>query len=265
MLVRSPTLTNRLVLGDRDRLEPGQPQRRRDRRAARAARRPRRRRRSPRCARASCRSSRRRCSPARWRRTRRGSRPCGPASRRTRRRRWAGRRWGGAETKQSATRRQLGDVGTHLLGPERAVEADGERADVAHGVPERLGDLPGQGAAAGVGDGARDDHRPAPAALLEERLEREDRGLGVQGVEDRLDQQEVGAAVDQPAGLPRGRPPTSSSKVTLRAPGSLTSGEMDAVLGVGPSEPATKRGRSGGRVTSSAASRASAAAATFIS
>ena len=32
---------------------------------------------------------------------------------------------------------------------------------------------------------------------------------------------------------------TSSSKVTLRAPGSLTSGEIDAVLEVGPSEPAT--------------------------
>ncbi|CFP61680.1 Uncharacterised protein [Bordetella pertussis] len=31
----------------------------------------------------------------------------------------------------------------------------------------------------------------------------------------------------------------------MRAPGSLTSGEMDAVLGCGPSAPATKRGCSG--------------------
>ena len=35
---------------------------------------------------------------------------------------------------------------------------------------------------------------------------------------------------------------TSSSKVTLRAPGSFTSGEIDAVLGVGPKAPAAKRG-----------------------
>ena len=50
----------------------------------------------------------------------------------------------------------------------------------------------------------------------------------------------------------------------LRAPGSLTSGEIEAVFEVGPSEPATKRGRSA-VATSSAASRASAAAATFSS
>ena len=96
---------------------------------------------------------------------------------------------------------QLGDVGPHLGGAERAVEADRERPGVPHGVPERLGDLAGQGASGGVGDGAGDDHRPAAAALLEQRLEREDRGLGVERVEDRLDQQQVGAAVDQPVGL----------------------------------------------------------------
>ena len=57
---------------------------------------------------------------------------------------------------------------------------------------------------------------------------------------------------------------TRSSKLTLRAPGSLTSGEIDAVLDVGPSEPATNRGRSGVEA-SSAASRASLAAARFSS
>ncbi len=92
---------------------------------------------------------------------------------------------------------ELGDVRPHLGGAERAVQADGERAGVPHGVPERLGDLAGQGAAGRVGDGAGDDHRPAAAALLEERLEGEDRRLGVEGVEDRLDQQQVGAAVDE--------------------------------------------------------------------
>ncbi len=38
---------------------------------------------------------------------------------------------------------------------------------------------------------------------------------------------------------------TRSSKRTLRAPGSLTSGDIDAVRLVGPSAPATKRGLSG--------------------
>ena len=37
--------------------------------------------------------------------------------------------------------------------------------------------------------------------VLEQRLDGEDGRLGVEGVEDRLDQQQVGAAVDQPAGL----------------------------------------------------------------
>ena len=96
--------------------------------------------------------------------------------------------------------RQLGQVGPHLLGAERAVEAHGDRAGVPHGVPERLGHLPRQGAAGGVGDGAGDDHRPAAVALLEERLDREDRRLGVEGVEDRLDDQQVGAAVDEAVG-----------------------------------------------------------------
>ena len=83
-----------------------------------------------------------------------------------------------------------------------------------------------------------DDDRPAPAVLLEERLDREDRGLGVEGVEDRLDEEQVGAAVDQAAGLLEVRR-DQLSKVTLRAPGSLTSGEIDAVRLVGPSAPAT--------------------------
>ena len=44
-----------------------------------------------------------------------------------------------------------------------------------------------------------DDDRPAPALLLEEGLDGEDRGLGVEGVEDRLDHQEVGPAVHEAA------------------------------------------------------------------
>ena len=88
-------------------------------------------------------------------------------------------------------------------------------------------------------------------------LDREQRRLGVQRVEHGLDQQQVGAAVDQRRRRPRRTRATSSSNVTLRAPGSLTSGEIDAVRLVGPSAPATKRGWSGVRaVQRSAHSRA---------
>ena len=58
----------------------------------------------------------------------------------------------------------------------------------------------------------------------------------------------------------------SSSKETLRAPGSFTSGEIDAVRFMGPSTPATQRGFSGVlALYSSAASRATRAAARLIS
>jgi hypothetical protein len=72
---------------------------------------------------------------------------------------------------------------------------------VPDGVVERLGDLAGQRATGGVGDGPGDDDRPAPRILLEQRLAGEDRRLGVEGVEDRLDEQQVGAALDEAAGL----------------------------------------------------------------
>ena len=58
----------------------------------------------------------------------------------------------------------------------------------------------------------------------------------------------------------------SSSKLTLRNPGLLTSGESEAVRLVGPSAPATNRGRDGSRaVHSSAAARARRAAARLMS
>ncbi len=57
----------------------------------------------------------------------------------------------------------------------------------------------------------------------------------------------------------------SSSKPTLRAAGSFTSGEIEAVRLVGPSDPATNRGRPSPRSASSAASRARRAAASLIS
>ena len=69
------------------------------------------------------------------------------------------------------------------------------------GIPERLRCLAGKRAAAGIGDRDRDhDRHPAPQ-FFKAVLDREQRRLGIQGVEDRLDQEHVDTAVDQPANL----------------------------------------------------------------
>ena len=97
--------------------------------------------------------------------------------------------------------RNLGDVGTHQLGAERAVEAEREGPQVAHGEVERLRRLAGQGAARAVGDGAGDDQRQLDAHLVEHGERGKAGRLGIQRVEDGLDQQHVGAALDQAARL----------------------------------------------------------------
>ncbi len=97
--------------------------------------------------------------------------------------------------------RQIVDMGAHLLGAERAVQPDGEGLRMPQRVPERLRRLAGKGAAGKVGDGAGDHHRHADAARLEQPLDGEHRRLGVQRVEDGLDQQEIRPAVQQRAGL----------------------------------------------------------------
>ena len=96
--------------------------------------------------------------------------------------------------------RHLGDVGPHLRRTECAVQADRQRLDVPDRVPERLGHLAGQGPPGRIGDGAGDDHRPAAPALLEHRLEGEHSRFGVERVEDRFDEDDVGSAVDQAVG-----------------------------------------------------------------
>ena len=68
---------------------------------------------------------------------------------------------------------------------------------MADRMPERGRRLAGKGAPRAVGDGARDHERHLKAALSERLEAGEDRGLGVQRVEDGLDQQEVRAAIDE--------------------------------------------------------------------
>ena len=100
-----------------------------------------------------------------------------------------------------ADRGELLQVGPERVGAERAVEPEGEGRRVAQGVVEGLGGLPGEGAPALVGDGAGDHEGQGGAGPVELLQDREEGGLRVQGVEDGLDHEDVGAALDQRAGL----------------------------------------------------------------
>ena len=95
---------------------------------------------------------------------------------------------------------QLLDVLAQLLRAEGAVEPDEERVRVPDARPEGLQGLAGQRAARGVHDRPGDHHREAEPQVVEQPADREDRGLGVEGVEDGLDEQEVRAARDLPLG-----------------------------------------------------------------
>ena len=96
--------------------------------------------------------------------------------------------------------REFGDVGPHLGSTQGAVEADRDRTGMPDRVPERFGDLTGQRSPGGIGNGARDDHRPPATAFLEQCLDGEHRRLGIQRIEDRLDDQQIGATIDQAVG-----------------------------------------------------------------
>ena len=94
--------------------------------------------------------------------------------------------------------RQHVEVLPELARTERAVEPDDDRIGMADAVPERFDGLSGQRSTGRVDDRAGHDHRQPLADLVEQRLQREDRRLRVERVEDRLDEQDVGAALDQP-------------------------------------------------------------------
>ncbi len=96
--------------------------------------------------------------------------------------------------------RQFFQVRTQLAGTQGAVEAHGNRLGVGHGVPERFGGLARQGTAGGVGDGAGNHDRQLNIQFLEHALHGEDRGLGIEGVENGFDQDQVGTAFDQAFG-----------------------------------------------------------------
>src|SRR5690606_4974371 len=95
---------------------------------------------------------------------------------------------------------QLLQIGTQLAGTQRAVQAHGDRLGGAGEVPEGLGGLAGRGRAGGVGDGAGDHDRQLHTQFLEHALNGKDGGLGVKGVEDGFDHDQIGATLDQAAG-----------------------------------------------------------------
>ena len=98
-------------------------------------------------------------------------------------------------------RRKVSQERPHLIRAKRAVDADRNGLCVLDAGPEGVDRLAGERAAALVGDRDGDHHGHACAALFEHFFQRHDRGLGVERVEDRLDQEDVDAAIEQPAGL----------------------------------------------------------------
>ena len=98
-------------------------------------------------------------------------------------------------------RRQLVDVRPHLLAAERAVEPDRERIGMPHRLPERSDGLPGQRASGAIGDRARDHERCDDTGVGGVAAGGDDRCLGVERVEDRLDEQQIDPAGDEPGDL----------------------------------------------------------------
>ncbi len=95
--------------------------------------------------------------------------------------------------------RQLGQMRAHFASAERTIEADGERRGMLHRMPEGGRRLARQRTPGKVGDGARNHHRQRLADFLEHGFDAGIGGLGVQRVEDRLDDEDLGPAFDQRA------------------------------------------------------------------
>ena len=95
----------------------------------------------------------------------------------------------------------------HQIRAERAVQADGNRLDMLHRVPKRLDGLRGNHRFTAAADGGGNHDRQNFFVLLEHFLNRHERGLGVERIENRFDQQNVRAARDERANLVRCKPP----------------------------------------------------------
>ena len=98
---------------------------------------------------------------------------------------------------------RIGDAGQRLqmraqqIRAEGTVQPDRERAGMPDRPPKGVDGMAGQVASRHVGNGHGDHHRQFDAAPLPLLDRRHDRRLGIQRVENRLDQDEVNTAVDQ--------------------------------------------------------------------
>jgi len=87
--------------------------------------------------------------------------------------------------------------GAHEVGAEGAVESDGERVDVAGGVPESFDFLGGDHGFATATDGGANDDGELLLFLVEDFLAGDEGGFGIEGVEDGFDHEDVDATVDK--------------------------------------------------------------------
>ncbi len=94
-------------------------------------------------------------------------------------------------------RRELEQVRSHLLCAERTVQSDGQWLSMANRLPERGRCLPRQGATRAIGDRSRDQQRQLCAVRMHRTASGDDRCLRVERVEDRLDQDRVDTASEQ--------------------------------------------------------------------
>ena len=95
---------------------------------------------------------------------------------------------------------QAAQVVGHEFRAGGAVEADRQRLDVRDGGIERLDVLPPQHGAHGL-DGYRDHYGHLTSGLLHGAAGTHDRGLEIQRVLCRFDEQQVDTALQQPQGL----------------------------------------------------------------
>ena len=89
------------------------------------------------------------------------------------------------------------EVGFHLCGTERAVESHREDIGMAHRGEERVEGLSREGAPSGIGDGHREHDGQALAHALHYAFGGIDGCLGVECVEDGLDEQCIHTALDE--------------------------------------------------------------------
>ena len=93
--------------------------------------------------------------------------------------------------------RQLLHVLAQLIRPQGAVEAKRQRIGVAQRVIKGFGGLAGQRAPGGVGDSAGDHNRQIDSQRFKLLFNRKDRRFGVEGIEHRLNQNQIRPAFHQ--------------------------------------------------------------------